>query len=225
VIIPAAGIGARFGGKIPKQFLPLKGMPLLIRTIGVFANLPEVQSILVAVHGQMLNDATAVIEDYFPRRAIVTTGGDERQQSVHNSLHHSAIQNADIILVHDAVRPFASANLVRRVIDSTIEFGAAIPALIPKETIKQTTRQGFIEQTFNRSHLAAAQTPQGFKREILLEAYQLAEHDRFAATDDASVVEYAGFPVKVVEGEEDNIKVTTQRDFTLAEAILRERNL
>ena len=223
VIIPAAGVGARFGGTTPKQYLALRGTPMIVRTIGVFVSIQEVNTIIVAVHASMLHEAQLLIDDFFPRRVLVTEGGDERQHSIHKALLHPAVANAEIILVHDAVRPFASTSLVRSVIGAAQEYGAAIPALSPKETIKQIGRDGFVQQTYNRSTLVSVQTPQGFKREVLMESYALAQKDRFNATDDASVVEYAGYQVRVVEGEDDNIKVTTQRDFAVAEMILNQR--
>lgn len=223
VIIPAAGSGTRFGGAMPKQYLPLRAMPILVRTIGVFAQIPEINAILVAVSDGMSEYASQIIEDFYPRRVILISGGNERQESIYNAVQHPALENADIILVHDAVRPFVSTRLVRSVIDAAREHGAAIPALSPKETIKQLTRDGFVEQTYNRSLLGSVQTPQGFQRQLLIDAHREAMLDSFSGTDDASLVEYIGSPVKVVQGEEDNIKITTQRDFQLADIILGQR--
>lgn len=223
VIIPAAGSGTRFGGTMPKQYLPLRAMPVIARTIGVFAHIPEISAIVVAVNDVMSDYASQLIEDFYPRRVILTAGGSERQESIYKALQHPALEHADIVLVHDAVRPFVSTRLVRAVIDAATEHGAAVPALTPKETIKQLTREGFVEQTYNRAMLGSVQTPQGFQRQLLLDAYREAMLDKFTGTDDASLVEYIGYPVKVVPGEEDNIKITTQRDFQVAELILGER--
>ncbi|MBL7997961.1 MAG: 2-C-methyl-D-erythritol 4-phosphate cytidylyltransferase, partial [Candidatus Kapabacteria bacterium] len=115
------------------------------------------------------------------------------------------------------------AKLFRSVLDAAREFGAAVPGLMPKETVKQLTRDGFVEQTYTRSLLSAVQTPQVFERALLVEAYTEAMQDRFVGTDDASLVEYFGSRVRVVQGEEDNIKITTQLDFRLAELILSSR--
>ena len=223
VIIPAAGTGTRFGGNMPKQFMPLQEIPLIIRTVGMFASLPEIGAIVIAVSDEMKEFAEAMMNEYYPKRVHFTSGGTERQNSIYNALQHGSLEHADIVLVHDAVRPFFTATLVREVIEATRQHGAAIPALTPKETIKKFTRDGFVEQTYNRSQLGSVQTPQGFEKELLIDAYREAMLDKFIGTDDASVVEYLGSPVFVVRGEEDNIKITTRRDMQLAELILKDR--
>lgn len=223
VIIPAAGSGTRFGGNLPKQYMPLHEIPLIIRTVGMFASLPEIGAIIIAVSDEMKEFAETMMNEYYPKRVHFTSGGSERQISIYNALQHGALEHANTVLVHDAVRPLFTPALVRRVIDAVREHGAAIPALTPKETIKKLTRDGFVEQTYNRAMLGSVQTPQGFDKELLLDAYREAMLDKFIGTDDASVVEYLGSPVFVVQGEEDNIKITTQRDMQLAELILKDR--
>ncbi len=198
-------------------------MPIIVRTISIFTQVAEVGPIVVAVHADMLRHATELIDDFHPRRVIVTTGGAERQESIELALKHPALAESEIVLVHDAVRPFTTSSLVRGLIENAREFGAAIPGLEPKETIKQVDRNGFVQQTYKRSSLISVQTPQAFRRELLIEAYEAARMDNISVTDDASVVEYAGYPVKVIPGEEDNIKITTPRDWELAEKIAAQR--
>jgi 2-C-methyl-D-erythritol 4-phosphate cytidylyltransferase len=222
VIIPAAGSGTRFGGDVPKQYRVLGGVPILLRTVDVFIRMPEIDVVLIAVNEVMMEYASTLLSGMYSGRVVLTTGGSERQDSIHKSLMHPLVEQCEYVLVHDAVRPFASAELIRRVIRATEEYGSAVPALQPKDTIKHRTREGnFVEQTYIRSQLAAVQTPQGFKKDILMDAYSVANIDKVIATDDAMLVEYLGEPVCIVEGEEDNIKITTKRDFQLAELIVK----
>ena len=118
-------------------------------------------------------------------------------------------------MIHDAVRPFFSVELVNKIISTAAEFGVAIPALTPNDTIKEIDTNGFVLRTHNRKKLCCIQTPQGFKPEIIVPAYDKAKTDCYYGTDDAALAEYAGFPVKVIEGEESNIKITTPHDIDL----------
>ena len=148
-------------------------------------------------------------------------GGAERQESIAHALASSSVSNADIILVHDAVRPFCSAELVCRIIAAAAENGAASPAIMPKETRQRVGEGDIMAETLDRSALRAAQTPQGFRAEVLQTAYAAAGN--LLGTDDASLAEAAGFPVAIIPGEERNIKITTQFDWNIAELIAAEQ--
>ncbi|MFA6571545.1 MAG: 2-C-methyl-D-erythritol 4-phosphate cytidylyltransferase [Bacteroidota bacterium] len=214
-IIPAGGIGKRFDTELPKQFVTYKNEPIIIRTLRVFENIPEVEKIIIPLKADYNKLCMDLIQYFGIKKSIeLVEGGQERQDSVANALEHPDAQNADFILVHDAVRPFATEDLIRRIIQSAIEFGASIPALQPTETIKQMDENNFVVQTFDRTKLATIQTPQGFKREIIMHAYQNAQQKMLKATDDAQLAEFAGYPVKVIEGEDSNIKITTKIDLS-----------
>lgn len=221
VIIPAAGTGKRFGNSIPKQYLELRGIPTIIRTLLLFENIPQIRAIVVAVHPDWEDFLrTAAVRYGISKLSDIQHGGAERQESIASALRSESAEEADIILVHDAVRPFCSSDLVRRIIVTAAETGAAIPATMPKETIKRVADDTIIE-TVDRSMLRAAQTPQGFRAEVLRAAYAAAGN--MLGTDDASLAEAAGFQVTIISGEERNIKITTQFDWSIAELIVAEQ--
>jgi 2-C-methyl-D-erythritol 4-phosphate cytidylyltransferase len=212
-IIPAAGIGTRFGGNVPKQFSEYDSIPILIHTLKLFERINEVSSVIVAITPSWEDYAKDMIAIHGIQKIYkIIEGGKERQDSVLNALNSFSPEEFDVVIIHDAVRPFASSELVRNIIHDANEYGAVIPALKPKETIKQIDGNGMVIKTMNRDILCAAQTPQGFKTDIILSSYRKAYNDKFYGTDDAVLVEHAGYPVKVIDGEETNIKITTQFD-------------
>jgi len=216
VIIPAAGIGKRFNLPLPKQFTNVDGKPIIIQTVKIFDLVPLVTSIIVAANQEWIDYTHSLITKYDIVKPVhIIKGGKVRQDSVNNALKHKIIKNADIVLVHDAVRPFVSHELVNNVINSAIEYGAAVPALFPIETIKMVNKKGFVVRTLDRSKLCSVQTPQGFRQEIILEAYKYAYENRIYSTDDASLIEKVGYSVKIIQGEETNIKITTQSDLRM----------
>jgi 2-C-methyl-D-erythritol 4-phosphate cytidylyltransferase / 2-C-methyl-D-erythritol 2,4-cyclodiphosphate synthase len=220
-IIPAGGQGSRIGGTLPKQFLDLgDGSVMLSRSIEAIASCGEVDEIVVAL-------PPAASLDWRPEspsvgvRVVVATGGARRQDSVRNALA-CVSPHADLIVVHDAARPFASADLFSRTIRAAREHGAAIAALPASDTVKQTEGGAggrVISATLRRETIYLAQTPQAFRREILEAGFERGGD--VLATDDAALVERAGYPVYVVEGEAGNIKVTTPTDLDNARARVR----
>ena len=213
VIIPAAGRGRRMGGEVPKQYLPLAGRPLLWHTLAALERSPLVEALILAVRPEDQAYAATLAAD-FPRVRSLVAGGEERADSVRAAL--AATTPADeLILVHDAVRPFVSPALLERVVEATSQRGAAVPALPVRETIK-VVEAGQVIETPPRSRLWAAQTPQGFRRSLLLEAFGRPSAGGLA-TDEAMLVEQLGYPVQVVAGEAANLKVTTPEDLDWAE--------
>jgi 2-C-methyl-D-erythritol 4-phosphate cytidylyltransferase/2-C-methyl-D-erythritol 2,4-cyclodiphosphate synthase len=207
-IIPAAGRGRRMGGETPKQYLPLAGRPLLWSTLAALERSPLVQALIIAVRPEDQHLAAQLAADFAKVRCLVP-GGEERSDSVRAGL--AATTAADeLVLVHDAVRPFVSPALIERVLAAARQWGAAIPALPVRETIK-AVEEGQVRETPPRSRLWAAQTPQGFRRSLLLEA-TAAPATGAPATDEAMLVEQLGHPVRVVAGEPENIKITTPED-------------
>jgi len=220
-IIVAAGGGRRMGGDIPKQFLPLGGRPLLDRALAVFAASPLVDGVVLALPPFLSDEAKQSYRGVEKILAVVD-GGEERQDSVRNALA-AVPADAGVILVHDAVRPFVSRQLVARCVELAKEHGAVVPVVPVRDTVKQWDRAEQTLTTRDRSELLLAQTPQGFRREILRDAYGKAEEEGRQGTDDASLVEAAGHAVIPIPGEEGNIKITIPEDIRMAEGLLHEQ--
>jgi 2-C-methyl-D-erythritol 4-phosphate cytidylyltransferase len=215
VVIPAGGVGTRFGGRLPKQFIKLGRAPVLTETVGHFSRHPAVIAIVVAapeIHVERTRRALAPIA----RRVSVTVvqGGGMRQDSVWLALQ-AVPRDADVIVVHDAVRPLITRRLIDEVVRAVAESGAAICALPITETIKRV-RQDVVEATLDRSELWAVQTPQAFRAALLREAHEKARRDGVVGTDDAMLVERLGHPVRVVKGLAENVKITTPEDLRRA---------
>ncbi len=228
VILPAAGLGTRMAGPQPKQFMELAGVPILIHSLRAFAAVERVAAIYVAVRENEMARVRAQVEEYgFSGKVHVVEGGDTRQESVAHALAAIAAAPEDIVLVHDAVRPLIDAATIERTIDAVEKQGAAIVGLPAVDTIKQVERTAhgaLITSTIPREFVVLAQTPQGFRFEILDRAFREATADGFVGTDEASVVERAGLPVAVVPGSQVNLKITQQGDLELAEFYLKQRS-
>jgi 2-C-methyl-D-erythritol 4-phosphate cytidylyltransferase/2-C-methyl-D-erythritol 2,4-cyclodiphosphate synthase len=209
-LIPAAGQGRRMGGEVPKQYLPLGGRPLLWHTLAALEQSPLVRALILAVRPEDQALAGQLAADFAKVRCLVP-GGEERADSVRAGLE-ATTEADELILVHDAVRPFVSPVLVERVVEAAGRWGAAVPALPVRETIK-VVEEGQVVETPLRWRLWAAQTPQGFRRSLLLEAFA---GQGAGATDEAMLVERLGHPVRVVEGEPGNLKITTPEDLAWA---------
>ena len=224
VVVAAAGVGKRMGRDLPKTYLPLAGKPILAHTLALFEALEEVREVAVVVHPRDLDYCRdEVIAPFgFTKVLPLVPGGKERQDSVHNALQQfRATDDADLILVHDGVRPFADAALVRRVMAGAAQFGAAIPGIPAQDTLKRVNAQGRVVETVDRQHLRQVQTPQGFQAGLLRRAFAEAYRRGFYGTDEASLIEALGLPVMVVPGSPLNLKITTPEDLLLAEALLR----
>lgn len=224
VIFPAAGKGRRMNLGMNKVFMDLSGMPILVRTLLKFSACEAVDQLVVVVAPaeaefvEGILKRTAGLKDY-----LVVAGGSERQYSVWNGI--KAIKNAsddDIILVHDAARPLIGSQVILDIIRVAREKGAAIAAVPAKNTIKLRSERNYVLDTLDRSKLWEAQTPQGFRRNILVTANKLAQKHGFLGTDDASLVERTGHPVYIVKSDYRNIKITTPEDIVIARAFLAE---
>jgi 2-C-methyl-D-erythritol 4-phosphate cytidylyltransferase len=223
-LVPAAGRGLRMGTSTPKQFLMLGGLPVLVHALRVLEAAASISEVILAVP-----DAD---RDYCQREIVsrhrltkitrVVPGGAQRQDSVRLALE-AMPEAAEIALVHDAVRPFLTVDLVNRVIASAAKEGAAIVAIPMRDTVKQVDDGGFIQNTVDRRHLWLAQTPQAFRRGLLQEAHRKAALEGFRATDDAQLIEWLGYRVAIVEGNSENIKMTRPEDLAIGEAILASR--
>ena len=237
VIIPAAGMGTRMTsapalkGKKPvatKQFTELGGVPILIRTLRQFASSPEVAEIYVALRGNEIAGFRARLEkeanDILQKSIHLVEGGDHRQHSVANAMSSVSAADDDVILVHDAVRPFITEEIIHEVIRVAQKYGAAIAGLPAVDTVKQVERTADgarITATLPRERVVLAQTPQGFRYDVLKKAFDEAAADGFTGTDEASLVERSGHAVAVVMGSPRNIKITAPADMELAEFFLK----
>ena len=206
-----------------KPYLELLGKPILTHTIGVFDRSAVVDTIFVIVD-EMDFDAcqSVVIEPYdFQKVASLVPGGETRQDSVFNGLKMLP-DDTDFVVVHDGVRPFVTDEMIFTCLEAAADWGAAVVAVPVKDTIKITDTDGFVVDTPDRSQLWAIQTPQIFRRDLLLEAHQYAQRKQLQLTDDAALVEQLGFKVKCVMGSYGNLKITTPEDLIVAETLMRE---
>lgn len=212
-IIAAGGEGRRLGAGKPKQLLDLGGRTLLEHSTAAFTEHPRVTDVIVVVPS--FTEVWPATPDIIQvSGARVVKGGARRQDSVANGFDEVP-RGAEVVLVHDAARPFVTADLINRTIDAAITHGAAIPALQSRDTIKRVRKDGVVTGTIPRDEVYLAQTPQGFRRDVLAKAVA-AGRSGVDATDEAMLAEHAGFAVHVVEGDPGNVKITTQEDLEAA---------
>jgi 2-C-methyl-D-erythritol 4-phosphate cytidylyltransferase len=229
-ILPAAGLGTRMGAETPKQFLELEGVPIVILSLRRIASCDEITDIIVATRGDGIPRLEERIrKEKFHQKVRVVAGGDSRQESVARALEEVPA-DAEIVLVHDAVRPFVTREQVARVIEEARRCQAAILGIPAMDTVKEVKRTSLPEDvalitaTIPRERVVLAQTPQAFATKLLKEAYARAQADGISASDEAGLVERIGHDVHVVLGSERNIKITKPADMELARFYLeRER--
>jgi 2-C-methyl-D-erythritol 4-phosphate cytidylyltransferase len=223
VVIPAGGKGERFGSDVPKQFLELKGKPVIVRTIELFDEIDEIDSIVIAVHSEWFTYTKELIKKYnLTKVKDVVVGGKERQDSIYNALHSKAIEDAEIVIIHDAIRPFLSKETILKVMEMTEENGAVILGLTPNDPVKEINNKNQIIKTIQRGKLTITQTPQSFWKDIIVNAFEKAREVNYVGSDSSQIVEFLGYKVTVMEGSKYNIKLTTPFDMKLAELILNE---
>jgi 2-C-methyl-D-erythritol 4-phosphate cytidylyltransferase len=214
VLVPAGGLGTRLGGHTPKQFLQVGGATILARTLTHFVRHPGVRAIVVAAPAEHLARTRRLVARSGRHPVEVVAGGATRQESVWQALQ-AVPGDVDVVLVHDAVRPFIDRRLIDAVVAAAVAHGAAICALPIVETVKRV-RDAVVETTLDRSGLWAVQTPQAFRAALLREAHDKARREGVVATDDAMLVEWLGQPVRVVPGLAGNVKITTPEDLRRA---------
>lgn len=220
VIIPAAGQGKRMGAGKNKLLIELHDMPILIHTLLVFERDQECDGIILAVNPNDEMEFRSLLLKYkITKVKSLVPGGKERQDSIYEAL--KTVNGDGITLVHDGARPFIKEKTIHLLVQTASKTGAAIIGVPAKDTMKKV-RGGKVVETVERSSLWVVQTPQAFRISLLLRAYQHAEKEEFIGTDDASLVELLGEPVTMVEGDYDNIKLTTPEDLFFAEAILKK---
>ncbi len=233
-IIPAAGLGTRMASvpsakkeAISKQFTELGGTPILIHTLRKFAASPEISEIYIALRPNEIAGFQERLRNepkLAGKKIELVEGGEHRQQSVASALNAVSAAADDIVLVHDAVRPFVTEEIIRDVIQAARKYGSAIAGMPAVDTVKQverTSEGALITATVPRERVVMAQTPQGFLYEVIKKAFDDAATDGFIGTDEASLVERSGKAVAVVMGSPRNIKITTPMDMQLAEFYLK----
>lgn len=222
LIIPAAGSGKRFGGTVKKQYLELGGEPILIRTLKRFSGFKEIHQRICVVPKADLDDTAALLKRYGLEGSItLAEGGEERYHSVYNGLC-ALDPSVTHVLIHDGARPLLSLDLIVRSIAALVDGEGFTTAIPSRDTIKRVERDQVLE-TLDRSGLVLVQTPQGFDKAVLMRCYENMDFSDLKVTDDASVLECFGIPVRVIAGEETNLKLTHPIDLCFGEAILKSR--
>lgn len=225
-VIPAAGRGTRFGGEERKQFLTIGDRPLLLITLEPFLASPLIAEIVVPVPGTALNRIRSLLEQVPASKPVrVIAGGKERQESVFKGVK-ALSADCQMVLIHDAVRPFVTTRLIAACIHGCRISEGAVTAIPVSDTVKEVEPGGHrIRRTLKRETIWLAQTPQVFRRGILTEALAAAEKNGISATDEAALVERLGYQVLVVEGDPGNIKITNRRDWLQVQARLADRHV
>lgn len=224
-IIPAAGTGIRMGGGTPKQFLSLEGVPIFVHTLRKFAAADAIDEIFLALRPEDMERAQKDIErEHFAKPVRLVAGGATRQETVTRALAE-APRTTELVVVHDAVRPFIELEMIQRVVEAARKDGASILGIPSVDTVKQIERQTILG-TIPRERIVLAQTPQAFRYSIIQEAFARAAADGFNGTDEASLVERLGYTVTVLMGSDRNIKITKPSDLPLARLyIAQEKEL
>jgi len=218
-VIVAAGRGHRAGSDMPKQYRELAGEPVIRPTLAAFLNHPQIGAVQPVIHPDdetIFRTATAGLKSLLP----AVPGGATRQASVRAGLKALRATAPDLVLIHDAARPFLSSDLITRAIAAAKAHGAAVPAVAITDTVKKVDEQDMVSETLDRSRLRTVQTPQAFAYDVIVELHnRAAAAGRDDFTDDAALAEWAGHPVNVFAGESSNVKLTTNDDFERAEAL------
>lgn len=222
-IIPAAGQGKRMGGPGNKLLLEIAGTPILVYTLQTFSSCPYIREIIIPASTQDLCAIEGIVHSSgIKKKVVVIEGGRQRQDSVYNAIQ---VLSPEInkVLIHDGARPFLTLSELSLFVERAKDLDSAIMAVPLKDTIKRVNDQDMVVDTPPREELRAVQTPQIFRRDVLEKVHKLAAQERYYTTDDASLLEWQGYKVKILPGSNENIKVTTPEDILVAEAILNKR--
>lgn len=217
VIIAAAGQGRRLGAPVPKQYLKIGGEYVIAKTIKAFENMDEVDYIFVVTNEDFIDLCSSIIDESgFSKVEGIVAGGEERQDSVFNALQelNSRKPGVSLVLIHDGARPFVSSDVILNVIRKADETGAAVACVAMTNSVRKVVDKN-TSTSVDRSDYYSVQTPQGFRKSLLIEAYDRAFDDGYSGTDDASVVERTGHEIAIVEGDYGNIKITTKEDLPM----------
>jgi 2-C-methyl-D-erythritol 4-phosphate cytidylyltransferase len=224
-IIPAGGFGRRMEGAVSKQYLLLDGIPILVHTLKIFQESPLIDEIFLVVPPDDVITVREMIgaEYCLSKVTHVLAGGKERQDSVRNGLQAMG-REYGIVVIHDAVRPFITGDLIRLAVEGATVFPAVVIGVPAKDTVKKVSDGNLVSETLDRDCLWLVQTPQAFQRHVITKAYEKACADKFTGTDDAVLVERIGVKVKMIRGSYNNIKITTRDDLLIGEALIKKQN-
>ncbi|MEG0829255.1 MAG: 2-C-methyl-D-erythritol 4-phosphate cytidylyltransferase [Anaerovoracaceae bacterium] len=216
VIIAAAGLGKRMGSGIPKQYLKIHGEPILLKALRAFCQNEYVDYVFLVTNKNYIGQCEIMKKEYGLEKLVdIVEGGKERQDSVYRALQeiNRIKPGVEYVLVHDGARPFVSQETINYIVEATAGVGAAVAAVPVKNSIRQGDYKA--SKNLERQNLYTVQTPQGFRKAVLMKAYEQAFYDGFYGTDDAGLVERLGHPVEIVMGKYDNIKITTKEDMPM----------
>ncbi len=212
-IIPAAGSGVRFSTKTPKQFIKFNGKELIIHTLEKFEAVKRINSIVISTKLEYFNHLYRLIRKHRIKKVTkIIEGGKTRQESVFNALQTLRCKSGDRIIIHDSVRPFVTPRLIMNLIRKCESYNCIIPGLRITDTIKKTDSRAYVVATIQRDNVWQIQTPQLFRFDELMNSFKNALNKNFIGTDEASLLEFAGYKVKIIEGEKSNIKITVKED-------------
>lgn len=221
-IITAAGSGSRMASKIPKQFLKINGVSIIERTIRKFFSIDIIDEIIVIVRKEELDFYDKLTKKY-NKKIKIAIGGNTREKSTYNGLLKTDA-NSDIIICHDGVRPFVTKEIILEAVKNMKDYNAVIVGVPVKDTIKSIREDKTIAFTPARKYLYQAQTPQVFKRDVILDAYKKCFTEDIQVTDDSSLMEIIGEKVKIIDGSYSNIKITTKEDLVFGEIIAKSED-
>lgn len=218
VIVVAAGKGTRMKSDVPKQYLKLAGKTILDSTLYKFERSNYIDEIILVVNKEEIDYVKNNFADKYEKITHVVAGGAVRTESVYEGIKNTD-DDCGILLIHDGVRPFISYKLINECVENAYEYKACVPVLDVSDTIKEVTKDRFVNKTLDRKTLKSIQTPQAFQFSLIKECYIQAVCEGVSFTDDASVVEHYGYKVKAIDGLSKNIKITTPFDFKIAEIL------
>jgi 2-C-methyl-D-erythritol 4-phosphate cytidylyltransferase len=223
-IIVAGGSGSRFGSSVPKQFLPVRGKPLLAHTVERLRSSPRIVGTIIVLPRDDFPSAKERMVPFVGEGVTFVSGGRCRQDSTWEGLSCVEVSDHGLVAVHDGARPLVDSAMIERVVEAAAEHGAAIVAQPVVETLKEVSVDGDVLRTVDRSRLFRAQTPQCFRVDLLRRAFESAMRDGFVGTDEAALVERLGERIRIVEGSEHNIKVTSPEDLARVDYYLSEES-
>lgn len=224
LIIPCGGIGERVGSEIPKQYIKVHSKTILNWTLSKFKDYDNIIQLLIPADDTYIDEIEASIPLEFKDKYKITPHGRTRFNSIYNSIEHID-EESDYVLVHDAVRPFVTQDLIDKLMTSVQKYNGVVPYLHPTDTIKAIDKdklETYIYETIDREILAAVQTPQIFERNLYIKAYEYSNKNRFKGTDDSSILEYSKFLPKLIVGETQNLKITNEIDVEIAKILLKK---
>jgi len=216
LIIPSSGVGSRFGSELPKQFHKIGKSEIIALTIKKFISFKEIKSIIIPAREEYFGLITKILtrNRIRDRRIFLVKGGRTRFHSVKNGLDATNAKDRDIVMIHDAVRPFISKRLIKGIIEKSPIYKCVIPCVKSPDTVKISKKGNYVRQTYPRELIYLAQTPQAFRYDIIRKSFNNKKASHVLHTDDSSVVEFSKFKVKIIEGEKENIKITSKSDIT-----------